>query len=351
MQPRHACKPWDRLGRRGRARPATPPSHAPTPPPPPPQLDLFNRSGLNSASAYALAQRRRRFAEFVDARPHLAAAELSIQIGAFCRHVREMPEAPAPPWLLRVVPPRASEMPQQAPELARRVGASLAAPAVVRFADAPPADMVAQLELVHVLELPESSRLTLFKAELDATSASVLLQAGGVYVAAVGELTAFCAQHGVGCVVKGVVSAPHSTLRLMVQEPRAADGLDREFRLPLVYAQAGERPGEVQLVYKDSEKGWPQVVLTHADGSTSTICVAVLLSAFEVLVLRRGAATTRIALPAHPIQMRSPLLTSAHEAYTFSRRQPAAVDRKRKYKHTHTGFCIGYNMSKIDNCE
>mmetsp|Transcript_11693 Transcript_11693/g.37125 ORF Transcript_11693/g.37125 Transcript_11693/m.37125 type:complete len:330 (-) Transcript_11693:279-1268(-) len=257
----------------------------------------------------------------------MAAAELSIQLEAFCRYVLEMPEAPAPPWLL--LPPRKSEMPQQAPEVARRLGASLAAPAVVRFADAPPADMVAQLELVHVPELPESSRLTLFKTELDATSASVLLQAGGVYVAAVGELTAFCAQHSVGCVVKGVVSALHSTLRRMVQEPRAADGLDREFRLPLFFAQTGERPGEVQLIYTDTEKGWSQVVLTHADGSTSKICVAVLLSAFEVLVLRRGAATTRIALP-HPIRMRSPLLTSAHEAYIVSRRQPAAVDRKRK---------------------
>ena len=67
--------------------------------------------------------------------------------------------------------------------------------------------------------------------------------------------------------VKGVVYAMHSTLRRIVASPREADELDREFRLPLLYAQAGEPPGEVQLRYTSA--GWPQVVLTHADGRQS----------------------------------------------------------------------------------
>ena len=73
------------------------------------------------------------------------------------------------------------------------------------------------------------------------------------------------------------------------------------------------------------------MVLTHADGSLTTICVPVLLAAFELLVLRRGTASTRIALPAHPVQMRSPLRTSAHETYIYhSQGQDATVGRKRK---------------------
>jgi len=293
--------------------------------------DLFNRSGLNAATTYALDQRRRRFAAFVASRPQLAVAELALQLSDFCRHVLEAPEAPAPHWLVRTLPPRTNALPEKAPELARARGAPRATPAVLRFADAPPTDMLAQLELVLVPKVPESMRLTLFKTEVGAVSAAVLLQESGVYLAEPGELTAVCAQHRVGCVVKGVVSSPHSNLRRIVAKPQEADRLDRDARLPLFYAQAGAPPGEVQLVYTNPEKGWPLVVLTHADGTTSAICVAVLLAAFELLVQRRGTASTRIALPAHPVLMRSPLRTSAYETYILhAQGQDATVGRKRK---------------------
>lgn len=244
--------------------------------------------------------------------------------------MREAPEAPAPHWLVRTLPPRTNALPEKAPELARARGAPRATPAVLRFADAPPTDMLAQLEIVLVPKVPESMRLELFKTEVGAVSAAVLLQESGVYLAEPGELTAVCAQHRVGYVVKGVVSSPHSTLRRIVAEPQEADRLDRDSRLPLFYAQAGAPPGEVQLNYAHST-GWPQVVLTHVDGSTSKICVAVLLAAFELLVQRRGTASTRIALPAHPVLMRSPLRTSAYETYIFhSQGQDATAGRKRK---------------------
>ena len=290
---------------------------------------------MNAATTYALDQRRRRFAAFVASRPQLAVAELAVQLGAFCRHVREAPEAPAPHWLVRTLPPRTNALPEKAPELARARGAPRATPAVLRFADAPPTDMLMQLELVLVPKVPESMRLELFKTEVGAVSAAVLLQESGVYLAEPGELTAVCAQHRVGYVVKGVVSSPHSTLRRIVAEPQEADRLDRDSRLPLFYAPAGAPPGEVQLRYKDLEKGWPQVVLTHADSSSTTICVVVLLAAFELLVQRRGTASTRIALPAHPVLMRSPLRTSAYETYILhSQGQDATVGRKRKCEHS-----------------